>query len=97
MPEEALAWWWQAALTPSGRAGTTRPCGFGQQVVVGYARNRCLTPRYPEPFSNLVDMGRDSGAGRALSISRLPPAGGIQPLAGRSSRETAGETKAVGV
>jgi hypothetical protein len=68
-----------AALTTTGRAGTSRRRGSGKQDETPYERNQCLKPRKGSTGSNLEDMGRvqrtpspggDSGAGLLMPVGR---------------------------
>ncbi len=58
-----------AALTTTGRAGTSRRRGSGKQDETPYERNQCLTSRNGSAGSNLEDMGR--GAVHAIFGWRL--------------------------
>ena len=57
----------RAALTTTGRVGTSRRRGSGKQDETPYERNQCLTPRKSSTGSNLEDMGR---------VQRTPLPGG---------------------
>jgi hypothetical protein len=56
-----------AALTTTGRAGTSRRRGSGKQDETPYERNQCRKPRNFSTGSNLEDMGR---------VQRTPSPGG---------------------
>ncbi len=59
-----------AALTTTGRVGTTRRFGSGKQGGKVYeSRNQWLNPLKARTGSNLVDVGRDAAHVRALARS----------------------------
>jgi hypothetical protein len=72
-----------AALTTTGRVGTSRRRGSGKRDGKPYERNQCLTPRNLSTGSNLEDVGRDAAhvvhSGRRLR-SRFDDVGGEATL-----------------
>ena len=66
-----------AALTTTGRVGTTRRLGSGKQGGKVYeSRNQWSNPLKARTGPNLVEMGRDAAHVRALARATPMPANG---------------------